>query len=1281
MSIQILLREYPYRSIALVTDSYALIFRCCPTGSSNSNTNIAVPGFMTDDPGTSRCIVEFLAKDCVDLNYYQLLSPLPVYGTLGLITINNIIFICVVTGAKRVASVRPGETAEKIYGVEFYCLNASTYDHTSREISEQNVTEDGFLSNIRVKELSQEHPCAELQKLLCDGSFYFSTNVDLTNSLQNRNVEASNLDMDHMDTDFLWNSFMIDPLVKFRSQLLRQERKILDNSRTLTSAIRGFIMTMSVPSSSSPLRNKDVGASASLTIISRLSCRRAGTRFNSRGIDDDGNVANFVESETVYYSPLVSRKAVSLVGNVNTSGTCFSYVQIRGSVPIFWEQAAGLIPGQQKISMTRSPEGTLPSFNKHFSELERKYGLVHIINLLSETKTSEVELTTLYRKAVKSVKEKWSREKYALDHEFLKETEFDFHAETKGPGGYEAASLIRRLIQSSANGFAYFLCEEQIYSDEDSPNNLENQTVVALKQQGVFRTNCLDCLDRTNLIQSIISQMAIEAFLAHRNEQATSVFWMCHSSLWADNGDALSRIYAGTGALKSSFTRHGKMSLAGALADARKSATRLYINNFADKARQNNIDLLLGRSIGQKTIHLFDPINEYVMAELFKKASEYQSLVSIKIWCGTFNLNGRNICTQNDLSSWLFPDLDHTQETPEIYATGFQEIVELSPQQIMSSDPTRKEAWERIVLDTLNKKSKSISSECYILLRSSQLVGVSLMIFVKKSALAHIRNVEGSVIKTGMSGMAGNKGAVAIRMDYADTPLCFVTAHFAAGFVNYEERNSNFATINQGLRFQRNRGIDDHSTVIWMGDFNYRITLDNEKVRNLIRNGELDTLYQNDQLNLQMIAGSVFPYYSESKITFAPTYKFDIGTNIYDTSEKLRVPAWTDRILLKGSNTRQIDYNSVPLQFSDHRPVYGIFICVINIIDEIRKETLSRQIFKERKAQINGTLSIIKHNNSEERLKAVSSGSDLLLGSPIKQDLWLNGSQELHSQILSPRKVSTHQKLSHPIKKPRSIIKSPDLPAIRSSSVTWNTPTTREFANNLTSVTQVRGLSKTPESEDSKKYNLNDDQITSKSSTLPNYVTSARSKVFTSASTKGQAPPPIARKPPHLSSTPKISSHNLVISTAYSENSNKCAPPSILYATYPQNKNPHIMVEEKKTKEPPPPPQPRNVGKGTREPPLLAQPRNVSKGTREPPLLPQSRKVSKRTKDSPSPLQPQNLSKDTIQVSKESDVSNKNPIKPIVPDRKKSPMTLLESDIESSISSWEVLEPENNQMR
>ena len=101
-----------------------------------------------------------------------------------------------------------------------------------------------------------------------------------------------------------------------------------------------------------------------------------------------------------------------------------------------------------------------------------------------------------------------------------------------------------------------------------------------------------------------------------------------------------------------------------------------------------------------------------------------------------------------------------------------------------------------------------------------------------------------------MSGVAGNKGAVAIRMDCANTRICFVTAHLAAGFANYDERNRDYRTISHGLRFQRNRSIEDHDTIIWLGDFNYRIGLNDDKVRRLIAVGDLDTLYQNDQVKM-----------------------------------------------------------------------------------------------------------------------------------------------------------------------------------------------------------------------------------------------------------------------------------------------------------------------------------------------------------------------------------------------------------------------------------------------
>jgi len=526
---------------------------------------------------------------------------------------------------------------------------------------------------------------------------------------------------------------MIQPLVDFRSRLARREKQALDASGILTSAIRGFALTVTVPSSSSPIRAPQSGLPSSMTLISRLSCRRAGTRFNARGIDDDGAVANFVETETIFTAP---------------TGLCFSYTQVRGSVPLFWEQATGLLPGQQKITITRSPEATQPAFDKHFENLELSYGAIHVVNLLSNEKPNEVELTHRYRHHIQNSPLNQGGEKGSYEHELIKNTEYDFHAETRGPGGYEMASGISRYIRGSADSFAYYLSEEvEEQARSNGQEYIMRRPTTILQQEGVFRTNCLDCLDRTNLVQTIISKMALDLFLSHKGLGASQDFWVRHSSMWADNGDALSRIYAGTGALKSSFTRHGKMSLAGALADARKSATRMYINNFADKGRQNTIDMLLGRLMGQLPVHLYDPINDYVVAELTRRSVEYTQTEVIHILAGTFNLNGKTQGIQDDLSPWLCPNVEPSQQCPEIVAVGFQEIVELSPQQIMSTDPARRQAWEAAVRNCLNENAQKHGKEEYVLLRGGQLVGASLSVFVRANSLKLIKNVEGSLKK------------------------------------------------------------------------------------------------------------------------------------------------------------------------------------------------------------------------------------------------------------------------------------------------------------------------------------------------------------------------------------------------------------------------------------------------------------------------------------------------------------------------------------------------------
>lgn len=139
-------------------------------------------------------------------------------------------------------------------------------------------------------------------------------------------MDSRTLDVTNFDTSFLWNSYMLNPLLQYRSRLSKSERYILDDSRILTCVIRGFVETMTIPrpATKEESATRQVGLPAYLTLISRLSCRRAGTRFNARGIDDDGNVANFVETETIIWNPGSQESGIA-VG--------FSYTQVRGSVP------------------------------------------------------------------------------------------------------------------------------------------------------------------------------------------------------------------------------------------------------------------------------------------------------------------------------------------------------------------------------------------------------------------------------------------------------------------------------------------------------------------------------------------------------------------------------------------------------------------------------------------------------------------------------------------------------------------------------------------------------------------------------------------------------------------------------------------------------------------------------------------------------------------------------------------------------------------------------------
>jgi hypothetical protein len=143
---------------------------------------------------------------------------------------------------------------------------------------------------------------------------------------------------------------------------------------------------------------------------------------------------------------------------------------------------------------------------------------------------------------------------------------------------------------------------------KDEPNQEGNYSVKNIKtQKGAFRTNCIDCLDRTNVIQTVISRITLHHILFEmgisktQNDNINEPFEpFCdnfediYRSFWTDNGNFLSKCYSGTNALKADFTRTGKRTKKGALADGINTLKRFYINNFRDGHYQDSHDYFLG---------------------------------------------------------------------------------------------------------------------------------------------------------------------------------------------------------------------------------------------------------------------------------------------------------------------------------------------------------------------------------------------------------------------------------------------------------------------------------------------------------------------------------------------------------------------------------------------------------------------------------------------------------------------------------------------------------------
>uniref|UniRef100_A0A8C2GBI2 phosphoinositide 5-phosphatase n=1 Tax=Cyprinus carpio TaxID=7962 RepID=A0A8C2GBI2_CYPCA len=329
-----------------------------------------------------------------------------------------------------------------------------------------------------------------------------------------------------------------------------------------------------------------------------------------------------------------------------------------------------------------------------------------------------------------------------------------------------------------------------------------------------------------------------------------------------------------------------------------------------------------------------------IKCELLKNEDAYTYIKNYSFFLGTYNVNGQN--PKESLSPWLAS----TATPPDFYLVGFQEL-DLSKEAFLFNDTPKEPEWMLAVYKGLHPDAK------YALVKLVRLVGIMLLFYVKAEHAAHISEMEAETVGTGVMGRMGNKGAVAIRFQFHNSDICVVNSHLAAHTEEFERRNQDFKDICRRIQFRQDDltlpplTIMKHNVVLWLGDLNYRISdLEVDHVKDLIAKKDFETLYNHDQLKRQMDEEVVFVGFTEGEIDFQPTYKYDTGSDQWDTSEKCRVPAWCDRILWRGKNIKQLHYQShMTLKTSDHKPVSSLL--EIGVRTPVVNEESYKRTFEE----------------------------------------------------------------------------------------------------------------------------------------------------------------------------------------------------------------------------------------------------------------------------------------------------------------------------------------------
>ncbi|KAG0597124.1 hypothetical protein M758_UG313100 [Ceratodon purpureus] len=408
-----------------------------------------------------------------------------------------------------------------------------------------------------------------------------------------------------------------------------------------------------------------------------------------------------------------------------------------------------------------------------------------------------------------------------------------------------------------------------------------------------------------------------------------------------------------------------------------------------------------GRILGWHVASL-SPLDTLIQDQLSKRSDKFTQKRHVRIFAGTWNVSQEKASSEA-LRGWL----EEPAAGASLVCIGLQEM------EMGAGSIGLAAVKETVGVGLLDKGSAngqwwldnigSVIGEGKEFERvgDRQLAGLLIGVWARKTIRQFVGDVDAAAVACGFGRTFGNKGAVGIKLSAFRRTICLVNSHFAAHMDKVTSRNSDFeycynqmtfgpksslvafggggSTLlrGQSRKFLYNAEnqesmaegdvpvyvmpeftsevampeLSDTDVLIWFGDFNYRIDTTYDQAVKWINEKRYDMLLIRDQLRVEMTSGRTFPGMREAGISFPPTYKFDRGTQVYDSSEKKRVPAYCDRVVFRdsfdgnGSDTSTslthpsqatvVRYDAcMEALDSDHKPVQCLLGVDLAVLDE-----------------------------------------------------------------------------------------------------------------------------------------------------------------------------------------------------------------------------------------------------------------------------------------------------------------------------------------------------------